>query len=470
MQPSSVSSARAFPSARVLLASVFVLLGGQGCRGCTSEAPPACNAPRTCPVETVRVCGSKCVKPVPLGQPCSLDPCADNGWCASNGSCAADARDGRLKCTSLGYNFGSKCDPKGSERCPNDMFCLDSACTGQPASKCTLAFFALEALCDSNFTAPKCSPCPPGYLCEGGRCRVPCERAEECPCDERDHTASSYECKALPGGRPYCYHCKTFGEVCDPSLFPCCDGSTCPGANGRCCMGIGSPMKCSSRGDCCAGGGCFAGKCQTCRAKAAACGSDDECCAGLQCREGICKPHCPGEGTPCSVPNAKGSCAAGKWDCKSQADPICTQVVVPKPDTTCNNQDEDCDGKVDDDYVGAACVMTVSGCQASLKFVRSKQCKAGIEMCPAPVAGTDYCNASDNSNRCGFSSFNACRPGLDFCTPGFVCKAGNTVGCPPQDNRTACWPSSAANMCVPCGQNICWLPNTPNVQGTCPAP
>lgn len=432
-----------------------------GCRGCSCTTTPSCKALKDCPSETVRVCGDKCVTPVRGSAKCSTDPCADNGFCAE-GTCIDLLGNGNATCLPLGFAFGTECYPgENPKYCPNDLYCLDKACTvQQKVSHCTVSFNGDGASCDSDFAHPKCGPCQPGLRCTNGRCHKPCLTTDDCACDLENRT--SYTCFGSSGNQPgLCYHCSSLGKLCDYE-HPCCDTSVCsnPAEGAVCCIPRdGTRLKCSSRTQCCGGDGCFDGLCRACMQPGNSCRNNDECCTGLTCQSGVCKQPCS-PGAPCLVANKKGPCARGIMDCRG-AIPVCTQTVFPQPDTNCNGIDEDCDGIPDNGYQSHACTQgNIAGCQASFVADGKSQCKNGQETC-----NPDYCKSCDQSNKCGFCSFTPCIPGTNFCTPGYVCKAGNTVGCSPQDSSTACWP---VQNCQGCPGVSCWKPFTVNVGGTCP--
>jgi len=69
-------------------------------------------------------------------------------------------------------------------------------------------------------------------------------------------------------------------------------------------------------------------------------GVDDDCNGKVD--DGV-----PGVGAPCST-GLKGACAVGTFQCQNGT-PQCTATVQPVPET-CNNQDDDCDGVVDNGF------------------------------------------------------------------------------------------------------------------------
>jgi hypothetical protein len=121
------------------------------------------------------------------------------------------------------------------------------------------------------------------------------------------------------------------------------------------------------------------------------CNGQDDNCDGLV-DEGI-----PQVGMPCTAPGNVGVCQFGTYVCPSQA-PFQLTCNHPLPGTTqetCNGKDDDCNGTIDDP-------MLVNGqpCNTGLLGVCSTgitQCAAGSQSCnPLVAPQTELCNNKDD--------------------------------------------------------------------------
>lgn len=241
-----------------------------------------------------------------------------------------------------------------------------------------------------------------------------------------------------------------FGKNCQAGLC----SSSC-GAQGQSC--------CNTTLACAAGNVCTGGSCVACTAKGASCSSSAQCCNGLTCSGGVCKTPCT-PGAACTVSGKQGACAKGQSSCTG-LDPVCTQVVNPKPDTNCDGIDDDCDGSKDEDYVSHTCDTTPSSCQSGFTVQGKSVCHSGSESCQAQES-VDYCKAC-GSPACGECGATPCTPGVTKCAPGYVCKTGATQGCGIFDSSTECWPIDGGH-CNGCGPSqTCWKPADVTVGGMC---
>jgi MYXO-CTERM domain-containing protein len=116
---------------------------------------------------------------------------------------------------------------------------------------------------------------------------------------------------------------------------------------------------------------------------------------------------CAGGGQACDT-GMQGACAIGKTDCSEDGKPgVCRQVIKPTTET-CDNVDNDCNGKVDDgDLCPAGKVCDHGSCVAA--------CNTGEFRCPI---GLD-CDA-------GFCVDPKCKGVM--CDMGKACRAGTCVG------------------------------------------
>jgi hypothetical protein len=134
---------------------------------------------------------------------------------------------------------------------------------------------------------------------------------------------------------------------------------------------------------------------------------EDEKCNGLD-------DNCDGtvdnlSSTTCSVPSASGVCSAGKRICQPGME-LCAQVVFPSMDA-CNNEDDDCDGNVDE-HTELTCYPDAAiGCKhrASGGYDCTGTCAPGVFACVmgkystectgAMTPQTEHCTLSGESER-----------------------------------------------------------------------
>jgi hypothetical protein len=202
--------------------------------------------------------------------------------------------------------------------------------------------------------------------------------------------------------------CQGFGSACQA-----------PGAQGECVNGT----------TVCAGPGqstCAAGNPapETCDLK------DNDC-------DGTVDNATIESGLPCSS-GAEGVCGPGTSAC-SMGMVSCVSNIMPGSQMeTCNDQDDDCDGAVDEDYqVGQMCTAGVGECAAPGLFLcaadGSQNCNA-VPLEPTP----EVCDAKDNdcdgvvdNNPAGVGV--VCMTGLPgVCATGMTtCSAAGMVDCTP---------------------------------------
>ncbi|HKU37608.1 MAG TPA: MopE-related protein, partial [Polyangiales bacterium] len=122
-----------------------------------------------------------------------------------------------------------------------------------------------------------------------------------------------------------------------------------------------------------------------------------------------------------------GKCAAGMQVCTNGALGMCQNSVVPGIET-CNNVDDDCNGKVDDKVDTQTDVMNCGAC--------GKACATGEGCCAGKCVDT-----TKDANNCGMCGAK--------CTAGSKCDAGKCVADIPPPMPGTCMPACAA------GQTCC---------------
>ena len=81
-------------------------------------------------------------------------------------------------------------------------------------------------------------------------------------------------------------------------------------------------------------------------------------------------------------------CSAGKWDGK------CAGEVKPATET-CSGKDDDCDGKVDEEYAEQGKACTVPGKQGE-RAKGTRGCTSGKLVCSGPRSVAKTCNGKDD--------------------------------------------------------------------------
>jgi Notch-like protein len=233
-----------------------------------------------------------------------------------------------------------------------------------------------------------------------------------------------------------------------------------------------------------------------------ACGVGACAASGIEsCVEGslldTCTPHAPGraDDPTCNgvdddcdgatdedfvgveVTCGAGACAAvGQTHCVAgRVVESCHPAAAPSPvDTTCDARDDDCDGRVDDDFVGAATRCGVGACRSvgrerCVAGTRSDACQPG-----APAANDATCNGLDDDcdgevdedfqvtpSRCGVGACDArgetrCVAGrlVDDCTPGAAAARDSTCD-RVDDDCDGRVDDDVAPIAVTCGEGSC---------------
>ena len=135
--------------------------------------------------------------------------------------------------------------------------------------------------------------------------------------------------------------------------------------------------------------------------------------------------------------------------CSTAGAKTCPQTIFPTTET-CDNQDNDCDNKIDDNLPvttrATAIASDLSNCQVGFTNGGHLACENGNPVCRAK-AMLDYCNFNgmldDNSADCGLASATPCTPGVSKCIPSYVCAGSGMTSCNKDNsclNATpACW-------------------------------
>ncbi len=225
--------------------------------------------------------------------------------------------------------------------------------------------------------------------------------------------------------------------------------------------GASKPETCNNKDDDC-NGSVDEGLSRTCKT---ACGSGTETCkAGRWINCTAVKPQtevCDGKDNDCdgkvdenwlaaSGPAKGRSCSAGLGDCKRSGTWVCkadkTGIVCnakagPKRTEVCDGRDNDCDGKVDEDWrnKGTPCAAGSGTCKQKGTFV-CKPDGSGVQ-CSAPGGNPSPEKCDNQDNDCnGKVDDNLARTCQTACGSGVEsCKAGKWVGCTArQPSKEAC--------------------------------
>jgi hypothetical protein len=352
-----------------------------------SDAPPPADAGDD--VDTGRPvapdAGGRDVVPGAFGDPCESNADCASGWCI-------ESEQGRV-CTAT-------CD----SGCPPDWFCVpvlntvpDVVFVCKPTKR---------ALCEPCAADEQC---PDGYCLGMGEgvsfCTGPCSHDGACPDGYTCRTVTSEEDATLASDQ-----CLPLSGVCD------CDEERA--GTSRPCLSLNELGTCWGVATCDPAAG-WTGC--TARVPAAElCDAIDQDCDGIA-DDGAVPPV-----EPCAVTNAHGTCA-GAWVCRGADGWRCT-AATPAAES-CNYDDDDCDGTVDEDFRDGPAGA----------YVAQEHCGAcGID-CATLQPGTDL----------------VCDPQRD--PPACV-----VATCPPGTYRAgpfACVPLPASPVCEPClSDGTCRVP------------
>jgi hypothetical protein len=317
----------------------------------------------------------------PLGRSSyAVTACTDDGRCVEGESCVED------RCLEA-------C--AADAECPAGAVCVDGGCWAGRGGACTtdsecgsgsLCAASTCAVLPGSLTCTDHAECPAGSLCDAGECRVGCGMVG-----------------ALCGA----------GQVCTDGI--CIDEASPCGAEGAFCA---------------AGQVCVEGVCTTGECGAEICGNGiDEDCDGVVddgCEEPACTAdaECP-EGQACVAGACTGASPCGAERVLCAAGQVCVEGVCTTGECGAeicgNGTDEDCDGVVDDGCEEPACTADAE-CDDGNACTEDR-CEAG--MC-VTGGGVEICGNDEDDDCDGLvddGCGSACRTSTE-CASGQVCVEG----------------------------------------------
>ncbi len=383
------------------------------------------------------------------------DACDDGDACTGSDTCAGGACIGTPKdCTYLdgpcttGVCKAGACQQEAkagtcddADPCTVDDSCQQGSCLGIPMDCTDLDGpcshgICLNGGCIAQFLMGACSdgdPCTSGDACKDGLCKG---TAKDCsymdgtctkgtcsdgacvqdplegPCDDQDPATADDACaQGVCAGLP-----DPDGDGIANSGYagPCKSGKT-DGCNDNCPLapnadqadadgnGVGDACTCvpSCAGKQCGSDGC-GGSCGTCDDK-------DPCTVDMCQPAGTCSAAAGNNGAICTLAGGcSGKCDSGK--CLATASELC------------NNQDDDCDGKSDEDFP-----LKGSACDSD----DLDQCKFGTWTCKANGSGLEcpselFTNLSEACNNQDDDCDGQTDEGT-LCPANYACSAGACV-------------------------------------------
>jgi hypothetical protein len=293
--------------------------------------------------------------------------------------------------------------------CTDDEQCDD----GDPCTRdrCDLAINRCQ-----HTPKPEDAPCGAGKFCQGGRCRVACDRLQErCTrgqgvnnsCCQRGDAAEGLLCRPSPFGDDRC--CRPLNHACQ-SNSDCCGSETQTPAcrNGECCYAHGS--ECTHDDNCCGDG--------ICRGAA---GTSTGVCCQPEPKSTTCQGKCGkvtnncGQRVTCDCCHLRRACDTAEDCCQQFAPTACRSVKGSSQSFCCRangyicGRDSECCGAGvcrGTAGNGRCCQLPQGTCHRHGDCCGQARCENG--RCCEPNTGA-ACNYDEDC--CGFGrcEFNICR-------------------------------------------------------------
>ena len=127
---------------------------------------------------------------------------------------------------------------------------------------------------------------------------------------------------------------------------------------------------------------------QTWRSTAETCNQLDDDC------DGKIDETFPELNKACTAPGKKGECADGKWTACTGGIKVCTGP--PATAEVCDGKDNDCDGSTDESFPELNTVCTVPRKKGECARGKWTSCSAAKKVCTGPASATEICDGKDN--------------------------------------------------------------------------
>ncbi|MCB9638360.1 MAG: hypothetical protein H6727_05550 [Myxococcales bacterium] len=262
-----------------------------------------------------------------------------------------------------------RCVPSGGENVTGEVSTEKVSVDGQPEGTAGTEETVADGSAEPTSEPMIETPTPDGTVqeptTEPSPETPPQEQSPETPLVCTD--GQSQPCYEGPAGTADKGECKSGSQICSNNAWGPCQGQVqpvieaCDGKDNDCDGQVDEGCKCQN------------GETQDCYTGSTGCTQQG---ASFQCT------------SPCQ----KGSqvCKGAQWD-------ACTGEVLPQKEL-CDNKDNDCDGKTDEDFPtkGASCTSGQAPCESKGQFV-CKQDGSGVECNAGPPTGTaEVCDNKDN--------------------------------------------------------------------------